>query len=217
MYRYVLIALVVSRSLLVHAQFDQRTIYAAGLGAFSYRNTDHAMESSEQRTLSGNIAFGFFPVKKLMIGVASGLLAAKTKSESAHAMSSGNTSTEIIENTSYSFIIGPMARYYVFRGFYCGAAYVAGKGNVKEKYTSYNTIGTDTYPGLEWTQESKAKVKGFSAGIGYSIFLNQAKHLALDLGVSYQQHQLSGIKYSGIAAGFGISGFIFRHKQNENE
>jgi hypothetical protein len=148
-----------------------------------------------------------------MVGIASGLLAAKQENKSVKSTAPNTVLIEKTVNRSSSYTLGPVVRYYVVKGLHIEASYLIGKSKLKEHYESLEMIGSDLYNSLEWTRKSEAKVKGISVGLGYSIFLDQAKHLALDVGVSYQNQDISGLRYSGIAAGFGISGFIFKSKE----
>lgn len=209
MNRYILTSLLVLITLLAHAQFDKGTLYTSGLGAFSYQKHDKSDIKSSQRSIVSNVAIGVFPANRFMIGVGAGLIADKSKLETS-------SSNEMVrtENKSSSFTIGPVARYYLFKSFHFEAGYLMGKSKMMEKYAAVEIIDHDIYEVINWTREADAKVRGFSAGIGYSIFLDRAKHLSLDVGVSYQRHTIADLKYSGIAAGFGVSGFIFRAKEN---
>lgn len=214
--RFVIVILLLLPALIVNAQFDQRTLYCSGFGTYSYQKYDGSTEYNKQRAILGNVVVGFFPAKKLMIGITSGVFALKDESKTVYE-TSAYILTEVTEKKSSSFNLGPIARYYIVRGLYCETNFVAGKSKMIENYESYRVIGADLFEGLTWEKESKSNVIGFTAGIGYSIFIGSSKHIAVDVSLAYQQQNLSDIKYSGIAAGFGISGFIFRHKQNINE
>lgn len=207
MKRFILASLLVLCTTFTYAQFNQGTLYTAGFGAFSRQSYDQSNTSGSQRNVLGNVAIGFFPANKFMIGVASGLISDKTKSRMED-----NDEIYKLETLSNSFTIGPVARYYFFKGFHCEAAYLIGKTKVKQDMKSFEIVNGDVVTGLSMEQKVETKLRGFSAGVGYSIFLDRAKHLALDLGISYQRQKIkeTEVELSGIAFGFGISGFIFR-------
>ena len=188
------------------AQFDKLTVYAGGMATYSYHNNiDLTGDSKNTRHNSlSNIGVGIFPIKKLLVGLNFGLI---YSSERAENVMIGTSVYPELEEKSSSYTVGPFVRYYIFKGLYGETSYFFGKSKSTSKYMALS--GNPDQPVIiQGTEEIEQGIRGISIGTGYSLFLDRNKKIALDIGVSYQNYKAAS-KYSGVAAGLGISGFIF--------
>jgi hypothetical protein len=189
------------------AQFDPSTMYVGGFASYSFaKNTELSGNAgnSTQSSLA-NISVGIFPVKKLLIGINFGLLSSKERAEDIMDPS-GFYYYEEIEEKTLSYTAGPFARYYIVKGLYGEVNFLLGKSKTRSESTTVDLQNQITYSGWEETSQG---LRGFAIGAGYSIFLDKTKTVALDVSVGYQRYEAAS-KFSGIAAGLGISGFLFK-------
>ena len=192
----------------LQAQFDPSTIYVGGFGTYSFaRNTELSgnSENSTQSSLA-NISVGIFPIKKLLIGINFGLLSAKERAEDIMDPSGFYYYDEIEEKT-LSYTAGPFVRYYIVKGLYGEVNFLLGKSKTRSESTSRDLQNQITYSGWEETSQG---LRGLAIAAGYSIFLDKSKKVALDVSVGYQQYQAAS-KFAGVAAGLGVSGFLFKN------
>jgi hypothetical protein len=205
----IIMLFLVLRSCSLLAQFDQSTVYVGGMATYSFsKNTELSGdgENSIQSSLV-NVSIGMFATKQLLIGLSFGLLSNKETVEEV-ADPTGLYYYEELEEKSSSYTAGPFVRYYIVNGLYGEASYITGKSKVR---TEYDMVDLQNQVFLSGWEETKQTIKGFSLGAGYSIFLDKNKKVALDVSLAYQNYKAAS-KFSGIAAGLGISGFLFKSK-----
>jgi hypothetical protein len=150
-----------------YAQFEKGNLLIGGSAEFSSttnKSKVNGTTSTNSKTTSSSLSVngGYFIINNLAVGAGLGISASSTKPDGG----SGKV-------TSSGLSFEPYARYYfgpVFGQFQMGV----GSG----KYKSENGQGT--------INESKFSVLGWGLSVGYPIFLNADKSVALEPAVGYR-------------------------------